>query len=611
MPMNTLHHKLFFRYAALIFPVIVIFMILLYLILGNTLHENASSELQADCDNVSTLLETEMDQVDTLSQHVVSSAQIRSLFLEDLYSYGPSSYANRSAFSTALFDVIKLSFNNMSLHMLDTSGRHIFVGSITSYHMEDPAGFYETSWFQSALDAYGAKIITPPHIPELDPGREPVISLCRSFSTDGSVYKTAVLEMQLQYSYISQKIQDAIHNPNGEKQIYIYNSDGALIYPYNSHPSDDLESFLLDSLLAAQSSGVPVSYKSGSDPSALVTWQTSGLTDWTVFVTASEETIFSAYYEFRNFIIVVALLVLLFLLFITYQIASRIAAPLQKLEEAARSLTLDNLATAYMPEYSSGFREMDSLFHSFKQMQLGLQQSLQETVAAHTMANNAKMIALQAQMSPHFLYNTLASISVLAEDGDNEKVINMCTDLSSLLRYCSSGTSMDADMQNELDNLLAYIHLIKVKYEDRIQFNINIDENMLSLDVPKLLLQPLVENCVKYALTYDPPWIISIKGMIQDSSWIVKIKDNGAGFSEDYLHSFSQKLRELNPETPLPSINGMGLLNLYMRLYLRYKDNIIFKLENLPEGGACVTVGGPLDMGGDLDENSENKDTGC
>ena len=609
--MNTLLHKLFLRYAALIFPVIIIFMILLYVILGNTLHENASSELQADCDNVSTLLETEIDQVDTLSQHVVSSAQIRSLFLEDLYSYGPSSCTNRSAFSTALFDVIKLSFNNMSLHMLDTSGRHIFVGSITSYRMEDPAIFYETPWFQSALDAYGAKIVTPPRIPELDPGIEPVISLCRAFSTDSSVNKTAVLEMQLQYSYISQKIQDAIHNPNGEKQIYVYNSDGELIYPYDSPPSEDMESYLLRSLLSTQSPGTPVSYKSGSDPSSLVAWRTSELTDWTVFVTASDRMIFSAYYEFRNLIIVVAFLVLLFLLFITWQIASRIAAPLQKLEQAARSLTLDNLATAPMPDYNSGFREMDSLFHSFQQMQLGLQKSLQETVAAHTMANNAKMIALQAQMSPHFLYNTLASISVLAEDGDSEKVIQMCTDLSSLLRYCSSGTSMNADMKSELDNLLAYIHLIKVKYEDRIQFHIDIDKKMLSLDVPRLLLQPLVENCVKYALTYDPPWIISIKGTIRARSWIVKIQDNGAGFSEDYLSSFGQKIRELNPETPLPSINGMGLFNLYMRLYLRYKDDIIFKLENLPEGGACVTAGGPLDSGGNTDENSENKGTGC
>ena len=593
--MNSLHHKLFFRYAALIFPLIAVFMIVLYIILGNTLRENASSELQADCDNISTLLGTELEKIDTLSQNVVSSSQVRSLFLEDLYSYNSDSYTNRHDFSSALFDIIKLSFSNLSLNIVDTDGRHVYVGSISSFQRRDSSEIYELPWFQDTLELYGKKVILPPRVPELNPQDGAVISLCRAFSPESTAKETAVLEMQVQYSYLTQKIEDAIHDQTGEKQVYIYNSDGERIYPYEITTSENLEDFMQNALSESGSSDYPRSYSPESGAPMLIAWQTSDSADWTIFVTASEKALFSSFYEYRSLLIMIAFIVLLLLLFITYQIASHIAAPLQKLEETARSITIDNL-TDPLPEYKSGFKEMDSLFYSFEQMQTNLKNSLQENINAHAMANDAKMIALQSQMNPHFLYNTLASISILAEDGENEKVINTCTDLSSLLRYCSSNKSMTVDIRQEVDNLIAYIHLIKIKYEERIQFHIQIHDDLMSLQVPKLILQPLVENCVKYALTCDPPWIITIDGFLNSGKWTLRVRDNGAGFSHEYLSSFYEKIKKMNPENPLPdlSINGMGLLNLYIRLYLKYKTDLIFDLRNLDEGGAQVMIGGPL-----------------
>ena len=88
--MKSLHSKLFFRYAALIFPIIVIFMVILYIILGNTLQKNATSELQADCDNISTLLDTQMEQIDELSKRIVSSDPLHS-YLCLLYTSGSHS----------------------------------------------------------------------------------------------------------------------------------------------------------------------------------------------------------------------------------------------------------------------------------------------------------------------------------------------------------------------------------------------------------------------------------------------------------------------------------------------------------------------------------------
>lgn len=594
--MKSLHSKLFFRYAALIFPIIVIFMVILYIILGNTLQKNATSELQADCDNISTLLDTQMEQIDELSKRIVSSDPLHSYLVRDLYSHDIDSYNNKLAFSTTLFDIIKLSFNHMSLNIADIEGHYIYVGNNSIFSIRDPESFHEISWFNPTLLAYGKKKILPPHIPELNSSETPVVSLCRAFSPDDTMNQTAVLELQLEYSYLDKKIKNALHNQKEIKHIYVYDSGGTLVYPYEARPPQNLKKRMLELARSPESAPRSTIYQTRDNASTLFACHASDFTNWTVFVTAEESKIFASFYQFRTLLITASFLLLMLLLFITWQIANKMTIPLKKLEQTAHALTFDNLSSYELPDYKSTFKELDSLYRSFEQMQQNLQDSLQDAISAHTMAADAKMLALQSQMNPHFLYNTLASISILAEDGENEQAVKMCDSLSVLLRYMSSNSSMDVALWQELEHLRSYIYLIKVKYGERIQFHINMDDSLSPIKVPRLLIQPLVENCIKYALNVDPPWVIHITGYIKDSCWVIQVKDNGSGFPPDFLDSFHKKVLEIDWKKPLPelSINGMGILNLYMRLFLKYKQDLIFSLDNLPGNGACVTIGGPL-----------------
>ncbi|MBS6763474.1 MAG: histidine kinase [Clostridium sp.] len=571
-------------------------MVILYIILGNTLQKNATSELQADCDNISTLLDTQMEQIDELSKRIVSSDPLHSYLVRDLYSHDIGSYNNKLAFSTTLFDIIKLSFNHMSLNIADIEGHYIYVGNNSIFSIRDPESFHEISWFNPTLLAYGKKKILPPHIPELNSSETPVVSLCRAFSPDDTMNQTAVLELQLEYSYLDKKIKNALHNQKEIKHIYVYDSGGTLVYPYEARPPQNLKKRMLELARSPESAPLSTIYQTRDNASTLFACHASDFTNWTVFVTAEESKIFAPFYQFRTLLITASFLLLILLLFITWQIANKMTIPLKKLEQTAHALTFDNLSSYELPDYKSTFKELDSLYRSFEQMQQNLQESLQDAISAHTMAADAKMLALQSQMNPHFLYNTLASISILAEDGENEQAVKMCDSLSVLLRYMSSNSSMDVALWQELEHLRSYIYLIKVKYGERIQFHINMDDSLSPIKVPRLLIQPLVENCIKYALNVDPPWVIHITGYIKDSCWVIQVKDNGSGFPPDFLDSFHKKVLEVDWKKPLPelSINGMGILNLYMRLFLKYKQDLIFSLDNLPGNGACVTIGGPL-----------------
>ena len=115
--------------------------------------------------------------------------------------------------------------------------------------------------------------------------------------------------------------------------------------------------------------------------------------------------------------------------------------------------------------------------------------------------------------------------------------------------------------------------------------------------MPKLCIQLLVENAVKFTTqSTPPPWHITIEGFMDRTEWCVSVKDNGTGFSREVIDSLQEKINEIRKSGLLPSLelDGMGLMNIYIRFYLTYHAVFIFNLGNLPEGGAIVTIGGKI-----------------
>ena len=123
-------------------------------------------------------------------------------------------------------------------------------------------------------------------------------------------------------------------------------------------------------------------------------------------------------------------------------------------------------------------------------------------------AKTAELKALQSQINPHFYYNTLSSIIVLAENGDSETVVKMCRNLSRIMRYITNTTETTVTLKDELDYVQKYLYCMKVRYQSSLNYSIHVDESLLSQPVPKLIIQPIVENAIRYGSNCAPPWNI-------------------------------------------------------------------------------------------------------
>ena len=188
----------------------------------------------------------------------------------------------------------------------------------------------------------------------------------------------------------------------------------------------------------------------------------------------------------------------------------------------------------------------------------------------------ANLEALRMQLNPHFLFNTLNTISVLALKGERQRVARMLSRLSDLLRLSLENDRQTLSLREELDFLERYLEIEEVRFRDRLTIDKEVDEAAYEAEVPSLILQPLVENAVKYGFSQTiGPGRVSITCRVRGNMLELEVADTGPGFPENKTQSAS---------------TGVGIANTRARLEQLYGGNYTLELVNRPEGGALVKI---------------------
>jgi len=190
----------------------------------------------------------------------------------------------------------------------------------------------------------------------------------------------------------------------------------------------------------------------------------------------------------------------------------------------------------------------------------------------------AQLEALKMQVHPHFLFNTLHSISALLSR-DTESARKMITRLGDFLRLTlESGGSMEVTLQQELEFLNGYLEIERIRFQDRLTTNIQVDPEVLNVRVPNLILQPIVENAMRHAISRTNAGVVEITAVPRNGSVRIEVKDNGPGLTSEPKALMSRNSR------------GVGLANTQARLAGLYGSKAKFELRNRPTGGLTVML---------------------
>ncbi len=237
------------------------------------------------------------------------------------------------------------------------------------------------------------------------------------------------------------------------------------------------------------------------------------------------------------------------------------------------------------------------LEESFDDMRRRLQSAIEKKKKMTEVQTKTLFSILQSEISPHFLYNTLGSIANMCETGKNEEAADACYSLTEIMRYASKFSVSEVTLHEEIQNLKSYFSIMKSRYRQRFEYEMEIDEDALDFMIPKLTLQPLVENGIKYSLLEKEVVFVKVFLVRFNGDIIIEIKDNGIGISKEDAEKVRDRIERFENDngskeiTENIQIGGMGLSGTLIRLSIYFGNRFSYELlRNNDEGGTTIVL---------------------
>ena len=307
--------------------------------------------------------------------------------------------------------------------------------------------------------------------------------------------------------------------------------------------------------------------------------ETSG---WMAVMVRNKSSIVNVIQDIQKVIIMAIFVFMVLSAYMAYRISLKMTRPINDMIVSAQSISWSNLDMKTLE--GNDENEIMALNNTFKETLKRLSKSMQLELGA-------RLNALQSQMNPHFLYNTLSVISASADQ--QEKVERMCSRLSDMLRYSTVyEEESNSTLEDEVRHTENYLELMKDRYEENLIYNIEEAGELERVKVPRVILQPIVENCFKHGFGENGfPWIIHVAVTASHGHWRIHVRNNGRPFQERDLTELNEKVEGfLKGEQK--KISGIGLTNTIIRLRLLYEEQVEYEIYTGNDGYTYVVLKG-------------------
>lgn len=323
------------------------------------------------------------------------------------------------------------------------------------------------------------------------------------------------------------------------------------------------------------------SYQIRSELSPYTGWRTVGVFSMDE-VMSSVNTI--VYILFTCVIISLVLVVI-----VSFKFSRTLTNPIFKLKRLMKQAESGDLTVRFNFEHND---EIGELGQSFNHMIARIDQLIQMVYVEQENKRTAEMKSLQEQIKPHFLYNTLDTISWMARDYDAEDIVRLVDALTNMFRIGLSHGKDIITVKEEITHVSNYLYIQKIRYKDKLNYVIHVDESLYAIEVPKLILQPLVENAIYHGVKAKRGGgTITITGVPEGENLVFTVQDNGAGMPQEKVEELNRRMSE---RSVLDEKKSFGLFYIRERIQLCYGKGYGVHVESTLGEGTRVTITLPL-----------------
>ena len=424
----------------------------------------------------------------------------------------------------------------------------------------------DQEWFTEATGQMENVHFSTPHVQNLfdDPSYRYywVVSLSQAVElTSGGNSTLGVLLVDMNYSSIEQLLTKA-NTDNASEYVYLMDGSGELIY----HPKQKL----IYTDLFSENNLVAASYEDGSHKEEydgekrIVTVKTISYTGWKIVSVVPMSSFDMGISGMRMFVILLMSLSMLMIILLNQFVSANIAKPLKRLNDSVKDWEAGNMNPDI---YVGGSLEVEHLGKTLRSTVAQIQELMHDILVEQEEKRKSELDALQSQINPHFLYNTLDSIVWMIEGERYEDAVFMVTQLASLFRISLSRGKTIISMEDELKHARNYMNIQKIRYKNKFTVEFQVEDAILSCCTVKLVIQPLLENAIYYGMeSMDGDGEITVVGYRKGDDVYVEVRDNGLGMPDEMVDALLTENNRVRKHG-----SGVGLINVHNRIRLRFR----------------------------------------
>lgn len=587
--------KLFLYYSLIVFIIILSGYTFVYLYIADRLKTEMYQNMELSAKEITGQLDNKVKEMDRLTIEVVSNPFIQE-YMQSLKKSGVSKrYSDmQNMASNTLISISAVNLGSLRVSIYNDYGSYTSIGIPDKQSVINERTKSENYgvWYKSILPERNSSIKMLPH-DDFWGSNEKMISVVREIVDINSYTSYGLVEVQ----YPVEKLEELFEEIPEQKQ-YIISKEGENIYA-----AEDIEKEILQNVIECQmkdeQARLELRVKGKKN---YICVEKSQVTDWYIVTVRDDGVLNKSIFPVVGVALLIAAVLLIVMIVFTGLVANRLTQPLQKLRKRIQFVEEDDYKD--LPDEVRNRDEIDLIDNAFESLYKTLQLSRNELAYVRLQEAKTQMLAVQAQMNPHFLYNILSVISMIAMEYQATEIMDICKYLSNMLRYAGSFSINMVSLEEEINHTENYLKLMKCRFKESVNYEIRKEEGTDNLRVPKLILQPIVENCFQHGLKgIKPPWNIMIEIGIKQKQWFIRVSDNGRGFCREEKERLIQQLENwqdnLSDDIVSLGIGGYGLRNVIIRLKIAYGNDCIFSIyeKSGKKGEYCtVEIGGEINV---------------
>lgn len=570
--------KIIFIFITLMLIVIGLFAGLSYASISDSSSEQLLHSAELTFEQTSTLLEYRIKNIEYAADQVMLNKELNYILKKDSSELPIEELLEDYQ---AVKSMIVSAYNRSAMYRLNVylNSFSLLRNSSKDYYMRDSSDLFsvklieETEWYQM-LRSQNMRSLWTMDAVSLVKSEEQVVSYIR-FIVDLQDYTQdlGVIKIDILQSELNEIVARA--NISAYGAAFLINSGGVIISCSGGSVPENMLAF------AAANYTESVSPKwSTLDNGSIVGMQRIANTDWNLVsviadrdIKAAGNTLLSDVLIFMLLVVVIgAVLVIIFAWALTYRIRS-----------LADYITQSGVNHAPIPVKIRGTDEVCVLTDSYNQMVEKMENYSKLQFELGKSVEKAEMKALQAQINPHFLYNTLDIINFIALENGTYDICSVVQNLAHFYKLSLSGGLDIVPIKNELALIESYVNLLNLKYENSVALNVDVPKEIEDSSILKMILQPIVENAILHGIREktEPVGTVTIKGRLENGEVVLAVSDDGVGMPPDKLEQLQQgKCSTMN--------HGYGIKNVIRRIQLHYGDKDSLRIVS--EVGVGTTV---------------------